>query len=86
MFTNPFSKVFYATIGPSGDGPGEPTPSVIPEETSIDRIIKYCTTSPHNTNPAILLQLIRDIDDTDLAELRGTNTPTTLTPVAHPRD
>ena len=69
LFSNKYFKVFYS---PTSAVENSALPEDLPvEKSSVDKLIDYVMESPHNTNPAILRQFIRDLTTEDLNELKG---------------
>lgn len=70
MFFN-INRTFYAS-GISGPGHDldEPTEERV---NTVNKLVAYVMETPHNINPAVLIQLIRDLDTDDLNALRGTS-------------
>lgn len=49
---------------------------LIPEESTLDKLISYVMHTPHNINPAILIQLVRDVvNDPEMSNIFNPGEP-----------
>lgn len=77
MINNPFLKTFWGKDEPGLEIPKDDDIITIEEpepltfESFFRPILNYVKETPHNTNPAILLQMLKNIDTTILSELKG---------------
>lgn len=63
------NRTFYMMQGHGESGESSGSSEEYTEST-IQKLISYIMNTPNNINPAILLQLIRDLDDDELNSLR----------------